>query len=147
MERRSLIAASRRGSRAAAGFTLAELMVAVAIAGILAMIAYPSYQNHLRKGRRGAAQVFLMHVAAREQQFLIDARRYAGGPGAFDALRLAVPTDVARFYAVTIEPAEPTVPPAYTVTASPVAGTAQEADGVLTLDHRGARTRAGQAGW
>ncbi|MGH8686272.1 MAG: type IV pilin protein [Burkholderiales bacterium] len=132
---------------AAAGFTLTELLIAVAIVGILATIAYPSYQDHLRKGRRSAAQSFMLDMAVREQQYLLDARRYAGGAGALNALNLAVPADVSRFYAVTIGPAAPTVPPSYLITATPIAGSAQVADGALTLDHQGGRARDGQAGW
>ena len=70
------MAAERNQSLAAAGFTLTELMIAVAIVGVLAVIAYPSYQDHLRKGRRSAAQSLMINIAAREQQYLIDARRY-----------------------------------------------------------------------
>ena len=136
-----------RARVAAAGFTLIELMIAVAIVGILAVIAFPSYQDHMRKGRRSAAQSFLIDVAARQQQYLIDARSYAGGAGALGTLNLAVPADVSRFYTVTIDPAAPTLPPSYSITATPIAGSAQVPDGMLTLDHQGAKTRNGQAGW
>jgi type IV pilus assembly protein PilE len=122
-------------------------MIAVVIVGILAVIAFPSYQDHMRKGRRSAAQSFMIDVATREQQYLIDARSYAGGAGALGTLNLAVPAEVSRFYTVTIEPAAPTLPPSYAITATPIAGSAQVPDGVLTLDHQGAKTRNGQAGW
>ena len=122
-------------------------MIAVFIVGILAVIAFPSYQDHLRKGRRSAAQSFIIDVAARQQQYLIDARSYAAGAGALGTLNLAVPADVSRFYTVTIDPAVPTLPPSYTISATPIAGSAQIPDGVLTLDHQGAKTRNGQAGW
>jgi type IV pilus assembly protein PilE len=122
-------------------------MIAVVIVGILAAIAFPSYQDYLRKGRRGAAQSFMMDVASRQQQYLIDARSYAGGTGALGTLNLAVPGDVSRFYTVTIEPAAATPPPSYTITATPIASSAQVPDGALTLDHQGAKTRNGQAGW
>ena len=122
-------------------------MIAVVIVGILAVIAFPSYQDHMRKGRRSAAQSFLIDVAARQQQYLIDARSYAGGAGALGSLNLAVPADVSRFYTVTIDPAAPTLPPSYTIAATPIAGSAQVQDGVLTLDHQGAKTRNGQSGW
>ena len=122
-------------------------MIAVAIVAILAAIAYPSYQEHLRKSRRAAAQSFMVDVAARQQQYLIDARSYAGGAGALTALNLAVPGDVTRFYTVTVDPAAPTLPPSYTITATPIAGSPQVPDGVLTLDHQGSKTRNGQSGW
>ena len=122
-------------------------MIAVAIVGILVTIAFPSYQEHLRKSRRSAAQSFIIDVAARQQQYLIDARSYAGGTGALGALNLAVPGDVSRFYTVAIDPAAPTLPPSYTITATPIAGSAQVPDGVLMLDHLGAKTRNGQSGW
>ena len=138
---------SARARVATAGFTLTELLVAVVIVGILATIALPTYQEHLRKGRRSAAQSFMIEVATREQQYLIDARSYAWGTGALAQLNLEVPADVSRFYTVTIEPAAPTPPPSYTITATPIAGSAQVRDGVLTLGHEGAKTLNGQAGW
>ncbi|MDP1716460.1 MAG: prepilin-type N-terminal cleavage/methylation domain-containing protein, partial [Burkholderiales bacterium] len=87
-----------------AGFTLIELMITVAILGILAAVAYPSYQDHLRKGRRAAAQNFLMEVGNRQQQYLLDARNYAAGSAALTTLNLSVPTDVSRFYTITVTP-------------------------------------------
>ena len=101
----------------------------------------------MRKSRRSAAQSFMIDVAARQQQYLIDARSYAGGAGALGTLNLEVPAEVARFYTVTIEPAAPTLPPSYAITATPIAGSAQGPDGALTLDHQGAKTRNGQSGW
>ena len=57
--------------RAGRGFTLLELMIVVAIVGILASIAYPSYMDHVRKGNRAKAQAFLMDVAQRQQNYLL----------------------------------------------------------------------------
>ena len=46
------------------GFSLIELMIAVAIVGILASIAYPSYQEHVMSTRRSVAALCMMEVAA-----------------------------------------------------------------------------------
>lgn len=133
--------------RPANGFSLLELMVAVAIVAILAAIAYPSYQEHLRKGRRAAAQTFALETASRQQQYLLDARAYAVGADAIAALSISVPAEVNRFYTVTVEPAAPTIPPTYTIRAVPIAGSGQEPDGELTLDQAGRKTRGGQPQW
>lgn len=122
-------------------------MIVVVIVAILAMLAYPSYEDHLRKGRRAAAQGFAMEVAGREQQYLLDARGYAVGAGALVALNMNVPGEVSKFYTVTIDPAAPTLPPSFTVIATPLPGSRQVPDGALTVDHMGAKTRNGQPGW
>lgn len=122
------------------GFSLIELMIAVAIVGILVAIAVPSYQNHLRKGRRADAQAFITQVAQRQQQYLLDARTYALGGTALAELSLVAPTSVSDHYAVTVTPAAPTVPPSFTVTATPTS-TVQQPDGVLTLTNTGAKER------
>lgn len=135
------------GTLRPSGFTVIELMIVVAIVAILAMIAIPSYEDHLRKGRRSAAQNFLADVATRQQQYLLDARQYAVGAGALAALSLTVPADVAQFYAVTINPPAPALPPAFALTATPLPGSRQVPDGALTLDNAGSKTRNGQPGW
>ena len=127
------------------GFTLVELMVVVAIVAVLAAIVYPSYQNHLRKARRADAQTFMMDVANREQQYLLDARAYATGSGALTSLNVTTPSTVATYYTVSVAAGAAT--PSFTITATPIAGTPQVSDGALTLDNTGAKTLNGASGW
>jgi type IV pilus assembly protein PilE len=120
------------------GFSIIELMIVVVIIGVLAAIAFPSYQASVRKSNRGAAKALLMDAAMRQTQFLLDRRSYASDT---TELGLSVPEDVSSNYAVSIA-ATAGPPPAFTVTAAPKAGTIQEGDGILTIDSTGQKLPA-----
>jgi type IV pilus assembly protein PilE len=136
--------------RRARGFTLTELMITVAVVAILVAVGYPTYQSQLRKGSRAAAQSAMLQIADKQAQYLLDARNYAVGPTALADLSIALLPDVTTRYTVTVTSAAgddvPSTPPTYTIRATPVAGSGQEPDGVLTLTHTGAKTRDGKTG-
>jgi type IV pilus assembly protein PilE len=118
------------------GFTLVELMIAVAIVGILASIAYPAYTKHIIKGNRAAAQAYLLNLSQAETEYFADARSYATTTA---TLHMDPPANVASKYTIRIDvTAGP--PATYLLTATPITGTSQASDVSLTLDNSGAKT-------
>jgi len=113
-------------------------MIVVAIVAILAAIALPSYSAHLRKSARAEAQSTLTDAAARQQQFLVDRRRYAGS---MSSLGVAPPADLATKYAFSVA-ADDGPQPAFTLTAQATGDQARDRCPVLTIDNAGTRTPA-----
>jgi len=65
-----------------AGFTLIELMIVVAIIGILASIAIPKYQNHIVKSRQAEATQTLAAVYTNQLQYFSENNTYGGSEAA-----------------------------------------------------------------
>jgi len=120
------------------GFTLIELMTVVAVIGIIALIALTSYNNYIIKSHRAAVQNFMLNIASREEQYFLNVLQYTVTVGS-GGLNLSTPNEVTGYYTTSVTlNAGP--PPGYTITATPVAGSRQVADGILTLDNTGTKT-------
>lgn len=123
------------------GFTLLELMIAVAVVGILAAIAYPSYMEHIRKSRRAEAQGVLMDIAMRQQQSLLDARRYVDLDTEAKVQALVnVPTTVQNFYTFQSPAPATTSIPTFSATAIPKGDQVNDKCGTLGVDQTGTKT-------
>lgn len=121
------------------GFTIIELMITLAVLAILVAIAYPTYTRYVAKSNRSAAESYLMDLAQREQQYLLDSRSYADDT-TIKGLD-AVPVNVSPQYTITVTPNNAATPPTFMITAVPVAGSmqAQLGEPTLSIDYTGAK--------
>ena len=118
------------------GFSLIELMIAVAIVGILAAVAFPSYNKSMVKSRRAAAEAYLMEVAQKEQAYLLDARTYTNS---LSTLGTSAPAEVSKYYTVAVTvTATAGQPPSFVAKATP-SSSKQTADGWLSISDTGAK--------
>ena len=133
-----------------AGFTLIELMVTVAIVGILAAIAYPSYQDSVRKSRRADASGALLGLANAMERHFTETNSYLGAADA----TTGVPTIFATtspvdggtaYYNLTVDPA--TTASSYTLNATPTGAQTGDSCGTLTLTQTGVKSPATAGCW
>ncbi len=73
--------------RRATGFTLIELMITVAVVGILAAIAYPAYTNQIAKGRRAECRAGLMQALQQQERYFTQFNTYAATATANNNIR------------------------------------------------------------
>jgi type IV pilus assembly protein PilE len=135
-------------SRKRTGFTLIEVMIAMAIIALLTAIAFPSYQGYVTRSSRSAAQTELLEMANLQEKIYLNTNSYtvsvtASYNGRSDGgLGKTTGTTADGKYALSITPiAIPTQ--TYVITATPVAGTTQAGDGAMTISSNGTRLHNG----
>lgn len=127
------------------GFSLIELMVVVAIIGIVTIIAYPSYQGFIKTTNRAAAQADLMSLGTAMERHKAAAFTYKGAaklaadtgtPNIFHGHSPSVEPYSNRTYDLLITVATGTT---YIVEARPLSGGLQATDGSVYLYGDGRR--------
>ena len=138
------------------GFTLIELMIAVAIIGILVKLAYPAYTQSVLKSHRAEAKSALLDLASREERYFGTANQYsptgttlgyASGATLTAAAPLPVMTGNAAYYNLSVQvpdPAAPTGSPSFLATATAVNAQTRDTKCMnFTLNQAGVQTVSG----
>lgn len=137
----------RRRRAPAAGFTLIELMIVVAIVAILAAIAVPIYSNYVTRSKLTEAQNNLSALRVAMEQYFQDNRQYTGTGG---SCGVNMPTatagnggnSIAKYFTYSCT----ATASAYTITATGNTGT-QTASFVFTIDQDNNRATTRANGW
>jgi len=135
-------------ARAIRGFTLIELMIVVAVVSILAAIAYPSYNDSVRKSRRGQAKADLLELSQLAERWRTVNNTYvgfgaAGGDGTLAGSKGQSPQSGTAYYTVKLTQASAT---AFQLEAQPIAGKGQENDAkclTMTINQAGVKDATG----
>ena len=122
------------------GFTLIEVMMVVAITGIVAAVAIPRYSEYIRRGHRADARAGLLQA----QQWMERAATATGLYPTTLPANLTWAADPTKRYTISI--GGPATTSSFTLTAAPRAGTPQVGDkcGSYTLTHAGIRGANGK---
>lgn len=127
------------------GFTLIEMMITVAIIGILASIAYPSYTEYVLKSRRASAQADLTELSQwLERQFTAN-MSYLVNSAAPDLPFSQSPRDGTAHYNISFKGA--VTAQHYELQAEPTGAQKKDSCGILTLSRSGAKTAAKTGCW
>jgi type IV pilus assembly protein PilE len=141
--------AKEKDMRKQRGFSLIELMVTVAIVGILAMIAIPGYTSYVRKSRRADAKVALTSSAQQLERCYTRYNAYNNG-GCLITLPYPVPNGPKPNYTIDVDPAAATpglTAQTFALKATPVGDQAKDtACGTFTLTQAGVRGVSGPQG-
>lgn len=124
--------------RRTGGFTLIELMIVVAVIAILSAIAYPSYQEQVRKSRRGQVKADLVEYAQLAERFHTVNNTYVGFDLPFD--QSPRENGATAHYGLTLNP--DSTASTFVIEATAQGNQAKDRCGDLSLNQAGVKTNS-----
>ena len=124
------------------GITLIEVLVVIAIIGVLAAMVYPNYQQYVIKSKRTDMMSEMQNIATQIQTNKLAQGSY--GNNLITGLGGSYPDQGTTLYQVTFTPDQLTSN--WTIVATPVAGGQMASDGTLSLDFQGTKCRSTTCG-
>ncbi|MBK8971954.1 MAG: prepilin-type N-terminal cleavage/methylation domain-containing protein [Hahellaceae bacterium] len=124
------------------GFTLIELMVVVAVIGILAAIAYPAYTNNVRKSNRAEAKAAIMEAAARQEKLFAQSFSYARDMTSLGYSANPFVTDNGKYSVAVTNPssaASPAAATTFTLTATALGAQTDDSCDGFSITHIGTK--------
>lgn len=126
------------------GFSLIELMIVVVIVGVLTMVAWPSYQDHVKKGKRAEGQAALLQAAQALERFMTTNNTYTTDLTAAGYRAYSGQSPTASAYTLTVAAAGGgTIATTFRVIATPAATWSDPECYEMVIDHTGAKTVQG----
>jgi type IV pilus assembly protein PilE len=123
------------------GFTLIEMMITVAIVGILAAVAIPSYRQHIVRAARTEAQSELLQLVTLQEKIYLNSNAYTFRvTNAYDGTSaggLGVTSGKTKDNRYNVTLANTAVSQTFTLVATPITGTTQAGDGNLSVTESG----------